>query len=857
LVTFPVREELADVPWRLSETARKDWFLFLLNWLLVKCTVGTNLLLDWLLDGLSIADETTFGTIVDAPDIVGAMVELLELTLREGMLSSESESFGRVIVRAVNWCRKTRDVERDERLRRLAAELRINVGAETAEGPTDSPDEGSRLPETSAEAQYLAAMKAGFDAAMGGEIADSFDAYERAAELGREAGQHLWEWNALRSATSLAIGHVDKTGDDRTRRQDAIRSRLGELRTDEDVRSEVAAERYLVGEVFRDLAQHYRHQLALERTGAEGLRFSNVPHRLWRRWRDLQMRHVAPGVQKSLLEPLTYAESRDVHGPFRLRLGYLFDDVVDFLEEQVESREPSGAEARGDRDRKLVDEVLRAKTHRTGMISRLRCVPELVWIMRPEDLDSAWEFVQKCHSKIGLHYRHFSGEGRLYREYPRAWRALVTFAPFDQAPRLLEEAVGTIESQLRSVDVGPMLTELPLRKWMGGPLRGVKSILRTLLAVSEKVADRNDPFSSFEDCTRAICDYLEEAPDVARPSAEERTRIHKLLARHGIGWSHFDGYGWTVRRRIAKATMTQAKYRDFRKTAIAEMRLLLTRAKGEEGVDKFKYRSTLVALTEGVGLMLGDDGPEQDVVDAALEAIKLLLTEHPSWIEFVRANPRYAYGPLILAVEERRMQLAGGITRRKCAELIIELLTINPTLLREMTRTLDPGQWPARFAWDEFLARTASGQLTTTKLEGAMAVCQAFQATTEGSAGRLHRSLLGCAHFLFSWITDENARLVAAATGALCSTLAAGWSVGDPPRAAAALRLAAGDPRTYVRHHVAGGIAEIAEAQGAGPAGTALNDTYEELKGDPYLAVRWAIASGHEKARRKKGRQAR
>ncbi len=286
------------------------------------------------------------------------------------------------------------------------------------------------LPPAEAEPknQYVSIAKLAYSEFMDGAFEAAAAQYDAAAKEASSVGRNFETWlYVCGQAYALERLAGGPGGSAVSREQSAVKARavldeVERLEGEKDVAHWREQARYRTVAVLRDLVEASRTRGRRWQTGAVGMRLNNAAYYAWRSYREVAFASAPPPLRRQYLEVLvSYLDVSSLgevlaHAP----------EPKAWLQDLLRESRGSFAE-RQKRDADIVAVFFGVHAvSTTELISRLECMPSIASVLRRDDADVAFGWLQACAKRIGVGWKNTASGSTIVDE--GYWKAFSVIA---------------------------------------------------------------------------------------------------------------------------------------------------------------------------------------------------------------------------------------------------------------------------------------------------------------------------------------------------------------------------------------------------------------------------------------------
>jgi hypothetical protein len=607
-------------------------------------------------------------------------------------------------------------------------------------------------------------------------------------------------------------------------------------------------------EIVDKTTDRLREELSSAGYETRSFSWSNLPHFVWRSWRDLSDLSAPPGIQRRYLEPLLDYQclgndADSVSEELHVRLQLELKRTQEWVARLLDDASPSLTEAASTAAALMSTAQKCAQESKTEKLGVLMLVPALAQIARVEDLDWIEKFVIGAYDALGVAVETAGGTAFTFRDEAAAWHALASVERGEVVLGLLIRCKtnghpifrGELQRGLgrapwrhwlltgANTDEWMRFLEKEAResldsKWTAGRL-GILEAAARLLTNATKMGRQVD--SGMLDSWTLFCERMLDAkhetwirPGVIQGVIEVGSGLIQQRAGSAEG---------LVDRALALAFNDQAAADDVANTGFSPV--------------EARLRAVAACL---------ENGHRLDVTMSRAEVLLAeLKTKWPAVERHCRLNPRDV--PLVTWFLVQVLPHLGGSDTGWLLDTIVKLLATTSLALPTVVPIAQAALWDAT-RWGEFVNTIRIGGPQRAKrswliaqiglLRGLSAAAVAAQQTAVLPAGLEYLPDLAlCA-------VDEPDGLIANHVGyALAAWIELAENDQRITPAVAALERFATDPRIAVRHAAAYGVASLKNLARETWVRDRMAAIYEKLSSDPTIRVRLQLEVGAAEAR--------
>lgn len=623
-------------------------------------------------------------------------INLLCWVWRSAIDSSDDEHNGRdeahdVMRRCLAYALKNNYPRLPEHIREDARAVGLDVSAVVAAG--------ERPPE------FLHRMKDGFEKVLNGAFVDARKAYEQAVVIANQRGDVFGEWVAFHGeedAMLASINFMERTKEATQSAMDDYRRRRQAMEQAPKIKEWLDQARERRDRVVEETIEKFLKQNRQRSVGGRSMSFSNNLHDYWTMFRDLETMHAPPNLQRTHVRPLIDAGGFDPEEElhYRLQLGVdRTEKTAAWISRTIDDPNSSLEKSRN-RNTALLNELTRRDTTRYEREQRLEVFPQILDILRVEDLDWAASFLTECKSEFGATVTTHRGWRALHHDYADGWRE---YAGLDVRPIVLdrlENYASMIIGEIESERFSRALRALPLEQWIGILPHPPDRMIRLVLDLNRHVvSNQQDVSDSDENIAWALFSIVRGATRFGRP-------IMPTMKQEVRAWAG---------RLLHKKTPIEHSYRHGAFTAAAHLAYLLAAdddARDDVVTDALARAADYRVPEHGMGHPL--EGPlgvwvslveagarttSPAMTKAANDLLKALDATWDDALRFMTNNPHHAWSYVAFLADTIASEIATPISVAR--ERLLQLVQVAPAELRLCAEVLDPRFWGER--WQSFI----------------------------------------------------------------------------------------------------------------------------------------------------------
>ena len=710
VVNWPVNENFDQVSWSFSSSIPKKRFSFLVNYLLEEKGVDVSEVAEWLGLGINILNDSPFGSPSDTEtDVISIAVEVFKKLLRQN-----PRSYKAAALQSLTEARK------------LATTLNLDESAEQCRvfcielDPTHDRIEPSigpfhKEPLSAQETEYLAEMKRGFDSARACDDQVSLPAYLSAARIARAAKNLLNEWLALRSVLSQPKrlnGNLPESLQESITQAITRKTEIGDA---PPVKRFLEFEQYFLQKARDALAEERMAEARREKHGTIGYSYHNAYYHLWRFFRVLELKYVAPQVQKGFVEVLIKSQANDDLSVFEESLSYGFEYSKDIIERLAEKNDFADVNARRNRDEKIVSILLNRESLITQRTAQLKQLDFIASFLLTSQIPDFFDFLSSFKSTFGSLVNTMSGTSIVSDDFGSIWLKAISMLPTVDAGRALHKYYSTsldpredyaFSREVNRLDLWQKISRMP------------KPLQRDLIAlvIDHCVEKPVGPFAQMSTgrWLEVFLHILESLPINGIPN-REKTRL-LVAIKDLIENTHEDGdVPWLALLIIEQLVQKKALYEDYFNPLFRQ--IYSDAQAATAGTDRFlivKKLNTLLSFMAGIQEYAKSRRFSREENE---EIIDFTYRNRRFLIGYIEKNPHRVH-PIARFFALAHSEVGKG-HQKKClfflralldkAPQTIEYVLTEPSQLQMKDVIIDPTNF-----WGDVL----NGNLTQTRTEG-------------------------------------------------------------------------------------------------------------------------------------------